>query len=359
MHVWIILVLVFFRSMSASLANISRIVMAEGLESLPEDLLAEIGSRVNSVPNYVQKVVNGDDAGILSSVLYDRFGWQECLIAALLIEEAPGGVVVQVITNFLQYDNQIPSGAMENALEIAYTSGHCPKIIKMLSDRLPTSRALPPGCEKARDIYDCVMSADNSCRSSVHLSDLLKMHALPRNTFMDVLAAKYSNDLGSFFNDCKRCGGIPSITMMSHAVHIYRLLNGVRDFEPIPYARILSNGSIPNAIIETNLPLDYEGHSGLEVYRRHIHFPVLHNLQIVLSPSSEINFFTNMSREGRIKFLFEACTSGRLDWVQYVLCHMCSTASHSCECVTGQVHGQQRVVERCRVDCIRFHRFSN
>lgn len=284
-------------AVSTTLASTSREVVQDNLNSLPEDLLRDIGSRLPIADRYrfslaslyLREIVGFNDAEIVSARLFSHFG-DHCLLFALLIEDAPPGCITKVVAELsTKYDDSslyFPLDVVEYAKDV----GHFDLIDDIsanLSDRV---------------------SNDNVARlASLPLSDLLGMHALPKQTFLEVLDAKYNaSGYDSFFKDPVWNSNYFSRTVMSHALDVYKKLNGTIDFEPVPFGYIASTQTMSE---QTRLILRNMTSSGTNINT------MFFFLQTVLSPGSEMEFFSTLSIELRTEFLILACLTGRLDWV--------------------------------------------
>lgn len=289
----------------SGVAGTTAALVHDGLEWLPEDMLRHINSRLPAVDrfhlslssSYMRNLVDLNDADIISARLLRQFGEHECLVAAIHIEDAPPGSMVQVVMHLLR-STHFDDWHIREALKQAYTVGHC-DLVDVFLNHLQTSR---PDVAHTKYVNFDRASCDDVARlSSLPLEVLLKMHALPRPTFLQVLATKYDGSgYGPFFKDQAWNLQYYSNTVMSH---LYEKLLDTVDFDPARFCHISSMRRMSEYTRR-----DLLDSSGL---CRH----AFSHLQVMISPGSEIEFFNSSSVLFRADFLLEACRTGRLDWV--------------------------------------------
>lgn len=282
----------------------SRDILKDDLNSLPEDVLRHISSQLpvvdrlllSETSSSLRGVAKLNDAEMVSVLLLSHFGNETCLFFALSIEEAPPGFMTRVVTELLRSKAKRSLQAACMACTVGYV-----ELIDVISDEFL-------GVNLFRDVADL---------ATLPTSELLKMHALPKLTFLQVLSDKYKHaGYGAFFKDQAWYSQYCSYTVMSHALHLYNELNGAIDFEPVPFGHIAATqtlsertqGALRNMasdLIETRLRPGISEEC----------FYTFSLLQLVLSPGAEIQFFSKSSSAFRTEFLVTACKTGRLDWV--------------------------------------------
>lgn len=271
---------------SATPASTSDDILHEGSKPLPNGTIPNTDSRVPSVNSF-----RVTDASFVAEQLLHRFGIKECFIAALQIEDAPPGFVKAVVEELLPHGSRRQKPLV---FFLAHAVGHC-DLVKGIFGELK------------------VGALDNVTQlASLPLEKLLKKHALPERTFLQVIDAKYhTSGYGSFFKDPAWYSQYHSNTVLSGALHLYNKLNRTIDFEPVPFGHIAFTQTMSE---QTQMCLHdmYSTSNSISVDRRQFTTALL---QSVLSPGSEMEFFSRSNPELRTDFLMLACETGRLGWV--------------------------------------------
>lgn len=344
-----IVLILCFGVVSATPTSTSDNNLENGLDSLPTDALRNIASRIPVVDRYrfsfasrlLRNAMDLNDIELVAARLFLRFGKEKRFVAALQIEDAPPGYVVAIVEELLRStvldDSQAEPNALHklrvlHVLNVADAVGHC-DLVKVLYDDIN-------GYSEHNEVFPghlFEISCDNAAQlASLPLEDLLHMHAVSKSMFLQVLDIKYYNsDYGSFFKDPAWYSQYYSKTVLSHALHLYNKLNGTTDFEPVPFGHIAFTQTMSE---QTRMTLHdmYSSSNDISDNRRHFSNFLL---QSVLSPGSEMEFFSMSNPVFRTDFLMLACETGRLDWVCLVrILLSCCCADNSAYCMAGQVH---------------------